>query len=170
MTRKLTKILTGVALVALALTAVVVAAPTLAEAWAWLAVGVSGLALAAVSGGVQFDQTQGNAAVDLDTKVYTAVKLTTTGVHWTGTGERAIGILQNKPKTGEGCAVRMLGTSKFVVDGAAGAIAAGDKLKSDNAGRGIKTTIDGDELVALALEASTALGDVIEVQIVDRQA
>lgn len=126
----------------------------------------------AVSGGVQFDQTQGNADADLSDKTYRFVKATATaggGIALCGAGEVAIGVLQNKPKLGEGCAVRFPGhTTKLVVD-AGTDIAKGDKLKSDTNGKGVKTTADGDEVCAIALEAATEDNYIIEALIVQRQ-
>ena len=86
------------------------------------------------------DYTLGNANADLSSKQYTMVKKLTTGlVDTCGAGERPTGIQQNKPKIGEGVAVRNLGTSKLVVDGTTD-IAIGDPLKSDATGRGVKAT------------------------------
>ena len=125
------------------------------------------------STGTMGDYTLGEASVDIDTKYYTFIRkdVTTGKVVTCGDGERMAGIQQNKPKAGEGVSVRTQGTSKLVVDGTqGGGIGIGAKLKSDGSGRGIVTTSDGDEIGAIAQEASTAADDVIEVALVNRQA
>lgn len=106
------------------------------------------------------------AGADLSAKQYLAVKLTaanTVGV--AAAGEKAIGVLQNKPTSGLAAAVREIGRTKLVVDGNAAAIAAGDFLKSDALGKGVKTTTDKDFVFARAEEASTVAGDIIEVTV-----
>ncbi len=125
--------------------------------------------MAQSSGGA--DMTLGPANADLSAKQYTFCELNTSGLVITSTaGSRALGVQQNKPKAGEGVAVRLEGaTSKLQVDGNVAAIAIGDALKSDANGQGIKTTTDGDEVGAFALQASTAAGDVIEALVVNRQ-
>lgn len=127
----------------------------------------------AVSTGSERDFTLGEANADLSADTYRAVVLNSAGkVVRAGAGAVVLGVLQNKPKAGEGCTVRPAGaTSKLVVDGDASVsnIAIGDKLKSDAQGRGIKASADGDEVFALALQASTATGDVIEALLVQRQ-
>lgn len=128
--------------------------------------------MASSTGASASDWTPGTADADLSAMTYRAVKRTSTGIALCVAGDRAIGVLQNKPKITEGCTVRSGGTSKVVVDGDVGVgnIAVGDKLKADASGRGIKTTTDGDEVFALALDASTATGDIIEALMVNRQA
>jgi hypothetical protein len=79
-----------------------------------------------------------------------------------GLGDRGF-ILQNKPIQFTGAVVRIHGFSQLFVDGAAGAIAPGDMLKSNAAGLGIKTVAAGDYYSAIAMESSTAAGDLIEV-------
>ena len=74
-----------------------------------------------------------------------------------------LGILQNKPLAAQGALVKLMGGSKLEVDGAAGAIAAGDKLTSDANGKGVVTTTNTHSVGAIALEASTADGDIISV-------
>lgn len=107
-----------------------------------------------------------SAGADLSAKQYLAVKLTAANVVGVaGAGEKAIGVLQNKPTSGQAATVRELGRTKHVVDGNAAAIAAGDWLKANAAGKGVKTTTDKDFVYARAEEASTADGDVIEVTV-----
>jgi hypothetical protein len=128
--------------------------------------------MASSTGAAASDWTPGTADQDLSAHTFRAVKKTATGVDFCLAGERAIGVLQNKPKITEGCTVRGGGTSKVVVDGSVtpGNIASGDKLKSDAVGRGVRTVTDGDEVFGIALEPSTATGDIIEALMVNRQA
>ena len=80
------------------------------------------------------------------------------------------GILQDKPDAeGQGCLLAVGGYSKLVVDGNAAAIAVGDKLASDAAGKGVKTVTDTDDYGAIAQEASTAAGDIITVLVTPGQ-
>lgn len=80
-------------------------------------------------------------------------------------GQRIIGILQNDPPANEGATVRLLGISKCVVDGAAGAITPGDWLASDASARGVKTTSANAEVFGFALQGSTAQNDIISIVI-----
>ena len=77
-------------------------------------------------------------------------------------GDLVVGILQNKPKAAEAAQIRHLGRSKAVVDGTA-AIAVGDNLGTDAAGKLVKKTANNDWVIARALQASTAAGDIIDV-------
>jgi len=126
------------------------------------------------STGVMGDFTLGSANADLSTKTFYGVYVHTDGtVKVADASNRPIGVLQNKPKITEACAVRVEGTSKLVVDGATGgataAIAIGAKLKANASGQGINSSTDGDEVFAIALQASTAVGDIIEAMLVNRQ-
>jgi hypothetical protein len=83
-----------------------------------------------------------------------------------GAGDPILGILQDTPSANMAGSVALEGESYLVVDGNAGAIAAMDRLKSDASGQGVKTTSNGDEVGAVALEAATTAGAVIKVHIV----
>lgn len=107
------------------------------------------------------------AAGDLSTKQYTAVKLSAAETVTTcGAGEAGVGILTNKPAAaGRPASVWVgVGYAKLKVDGSGTAISAGDYLKSDANGLGVKTTTDNEVIIARALEASSASGDIIEVE------
>lgn len=85
------------------------------------------------------------------------------GVLLAGAGE-GFGILANKPNLGEAARVVHVGIAKAYVDGTAGGgIGLGGALKADASGHLIITTTDNDKIVALALAASTAAGDIINV-------
>ena len=102
------------------------------------------------------------ADLSADAKRYTFVAMSADQtVNTAGAGAAAIGVQQNQPASGKSCVVMITGTSKVLVDGGT-AIAAGDKLKTDASGRGIKNTA-GTNCVGIALEAAAAANLVIEV-------
>jgi hypothetical protein len=110
------------------------------------------------------------AAGDLSALQFTYVKfsadytVTGAGAGLGTEGDIPIGILQNAPAVaGLGAMVRLLGTSKLKVDGNASAISAGSLLKSGADGAGHVTTTNKHKVAAMALEGSTADGDIIEV-------
>lgn len=79
-----------------------------------------------------------------------------------------IGILQNRvtggvAPAGQGAEVRHHGISRNVVDGNATNIAIGDLITSDAAGKGVVADTIGDLAYGIALEVSTADGDIISV-------
>lgn len=113
-----------------------------------------------------FGDIAAEANADLSAKTYYIVKWTAAnqcGLAAAATDKFA-GVLQNKPKSGEAAAIRSMGTTKLVVD-ATTDIAVGDRITSDSAGKGIKTTTDTDNTIGTAMEAATADGDIIEVQL-----
>jgi hypothetical protein len=71
-------------------------------------------------------------------------------------------IMQNRPKQYKGAVIRLRGTSSLKVDGSGTAISVGDFLKPGTGGKGVKCSA-GDAYSAVAMEASTADGDEIEV-------
>jgi len=99
---------------------------------------------------------------DLSAKQYYGVK-GGTAAHQVviATAGACRGIVQNDPSTGEAADVALLGPCKAIVDGNAGAIAFGDPLTTDAAGKLVKDTTDNKQICAIALEASTADGDII---------
>lgn len=80
-------------------------------------------------------------------------------------GDFPIGIIQNNPKAGEAVELGTAAGSvyKLTVDGNAGAIAIGDTLGTDAAGKGVKKSADAAWYCCIALQASTAAGDIIPV-------
>lgn len=52
------------------------------------------------------------AATDLSTYQYRLVKMTSSGINLCGDGEAGIGVLQNKPTSGQACWVKTRGVSK----------------------------------------------------------
>lgn len=105
-------------------------------------------------------------------KQYTFVKMSADfKVTTAGAGERPIGVQQDLGKADAHVYVRLIpgGTSKLRVDGNAAAIVAGDILKVAANGKGVKAASANDDYYAIALEGSTADGDVIEAVLVTGQ-
>ena len=76
-------------------------------------------------------------------------------------GSHAIGIVQNKPASGEAASVAIGGTSKLVM---VANCDAGEKIMSDGNGKGTPADADQKSVIGIALEANTAGdGGVIEV-------
>lgn len=107
------------------------------------------------------------AGADLSAKQYCAMQLTTvSGVEVVTTADatvRVIGILQNDPTSGAEASIGLVGISRMLVDGSGAAIAAQDAIAPNASGIGVKTITDNDEIVAYALQPSTAANDVIAV-------
>jgi hypothetical protein len=105
------------------------------------------------------------AEQDLSAKQFLAMELSAEGQVDTAdaAADTVIGILQNKPKSGEAAEVRLIGISKAVTDGNAAAIGVGDFLGTNNAGKLVKKSTDKDWVIARALQASTADGTIISV-------
>lgn len=96
---------------------------------------------------------------------YVAVKLSSTAgyVEVAGDGEEAIGILQNVAAAiGDAVAVRVDGTSKAYMNGAC---SIGDLLNSAASTGALDTKGSTEHSIAKALEAATAQGDIILVQV-----
>jgi hypothetical protein len=111
-------------------------------------------------------------ARDLSAKQYYAMKLDSSGdVDYadSSNGDIALGPLNNEPgaATGAEGSIAVLGTALMIVDGTAGGgISIGSKLGSNSAYEGVAVTADDGYYFAIALEASSADGDIIEVLLV----
>ncbi|MFA5387200.1 MAG: hypothetical protein WC322_02280 [Candidatus Paceibacterota bacterium] len=107
------------------------------------------------------------AARDLSDYQYHAMKIDTSNqIDYVDTSSAGagIGILQNKPEAeGQEAEVRVLGTSLMYVDGNSINIGVEDMLGSNSNYHGVKVDADKDQYFAIALEASSADGDLIEV-------
>ena len=75
----------------------------------------------------------------------------------------SIGVLQNNPADGEVAQVCIHGISKLLVGPTD--VAINDRLGSDSTSRGADHTTDNQPVIALALEASSAAGDLIRVYV-----
>lgn len=116
------------------------------------------------------------AGADLSGSQYCAVKVNASGqIVLAGDGETAIGILQNKPKSGQVAAVMVSGVSKMA---AGGAVAAGSLVAADATGRAkvaskaVTNTSDagvandpliGSSVLGVALTAASGAGAVFSV-------
>lgn len=103
------------------------------------------------------------AGEDLSSKQFYIVQLDASGDVEVGEGatDLLVGVLQNKPESGQAATYRFGGTTKVV---ASAAIAIGAWVTSTAAGKAVTTTTDGDVVVGRALEAAAADGDIIEIQ------
>jgi hypothetical protein len=104
------------------------------------------------------------AGADLSAKQYTVVKHGTnkeTIVNSSAATDKHIGVLQNKPKSGQEASVRPFnaqGTGKVKLGGN---VTKGAYLTADSAGEAVATTAQGDIVFGIAHEAGSD-GDIIE--------
>jgi hypothetical protein len=101
------------------------------------------------------------AGADLSALQFTAVRFGTgkTVVGATTTTAPLIGILQNKPTTGQAAKVGVKGVAKAI---AGGSITAGDKLTATTGGKLITTTTDNHNVIGVAQE-DAVLNDLFQV-------
>jgi hypothetical protein len=102
-------------------------------------------------------------------KQYCFVKVTGVGTAGLATagGVSVIGVLQNKPQgVGHAATVGYAGVTNVLTG--TGAIAAGDGVKIDGTGRGIKATVTTDDAIVagIALGTSTGADQLIPVLLV----
>lgn len=102
-----------------------------------------------------------DAGADLSTKQFYIVKLDSNANLVLGAAgtDKLVGVLQNKPQSGEGGLFRFSGTTKVV---AGGTITAGAWITSDGSGKAIATTTDKNVAIGQALEGASS-GDIFEV-------
>ena len=94
------------------------------------------------------------AAADLTTKRYFLVKRTsTTEVNLCGAGEVALGVLINKPDTGEPADVQCIAYGRVE---AGGTFAIGDPLKSDANGKAVVAATVHDHTIGYADQAGSS--------------
>ena len=108
-----------------------------------------------------FERT-GTAGESLASAKYHIVQLDASGNVEIAEGatDLIVGVLQNKPASGEAAIYRFLGTSKVV---AGGVVTLGDWVTAKSDGRALTTTTDLDVIIGRALETSATDGDIIEV-------
>jgi len=80
-----------------------------------------------------------------------------------GATDLVIGILQDKPYTGQAGRVQIMGIARWKSDGSGTAIAIGDRVGTNNAGKCVKKATDADLVAGIALAASSADGTIIPV-------
>jgi hypothetical protein len=108
----------------------------------------------------------GIAGADLSGNQYYAVKLDTTAadgrVVLAGEGDKAIGILQDKPAAaGRACSYAFGGTSKAV---AGASITAGDRVVQNSTGR-LVSVGSGDDWSLGVAQQSAAIGEIFPMHI-----
>jgi len=123
------------------------------------------MARSSVVGIVKTLRTADGADLSVAAKQYTFVKIAANQrVNTCSTGQRAIGVMmQLGVGSPQSVAVRIGGTALLKVDGTT-PITAGDPLKSDSSGRGVKSS-STDISNAIAFEGADAADVVIEVLI-----
>jgi hypothetical protein len=100
------------------------------------------------------------AAADLRTHQYKFVDVDATGRAALGAnGGRVVGVVQNKPNTGESAELCHSGISKVI---AGAAVTAGDELQSDATGRAVLATTT-NQRIGVALQSAGAAGALIAV-------
>ena len=112
-----------------------------------------------------FDHTF-KAAADQSAKQYYLVELSAadTVAVCNAAADRVIGVLMNKPAAaGQAADVRVLGIAPVVSDGSGTAIAAGDYVGANSAGKAVKKATADYSVCGIALAASSADGTVIPV-------
>lgn len=109
-----------------------------------------------------FERT-GVASEDLSSSQYYIVQMDSTGgieIAESAT-DFIVGVLQNKPASGEAATYRFLGTSKVK---AGGTVAIGAWVTAASDGEAVSTTTDGNITIGRALEAAVDQ-DVFEIQL-----
>jgi len=106
------------------------------------------------------------AGADLSSSQYKAVKAASTAgevvvADSPATETQLLGLLQNDPADGEAADVAVLGVAKGICESTA--IAYGEAVTTNSTGELQKTTSDNDHIIGIALEASSAVGDIIRV-------
>lgn len=105
------------------------------------------------------------AAADLSAKQYCFVKVTgALQVNAASVlGEHVLGVLQNKPTSGQSAEVMVDGITKVV---AGAAIAAGARVMTDTNGNAITLgAVSGQKALGWALEAAAGAGEIVAVQL-----
>lgn len=80
----------------------------------------------------------------------------------TGGVNRAVGVLQNDPASGQAAQVRFIGRSKITTGGA---ITAGDLIASSTGGAAVTASTTGQFVVGKALNAGSSAGTIIDMYV-----
>lgn len=107
------------------------------------------------------------ASADLSTHQWKGVAISGVGtVALQGATGICVGVLQNKPKSGEAATVMQSGLTPVVADGSGTAIAAGDAVGPNSSGVFIKKVVGTDpNVMGVAEEAATTAGAIISVSL-----
>lgn len=103
------------------------------------------------------------ASATLAAKQYYCVKMASTAkqvIVGAAATDRVIGIVQNDPAAGEEALVAIAGACKAAAETS---VSVGDYVASSSTGRVKTTTTGNDDVIGLALEASSAAGDIITI-------
>ena len=106
------------------------------------------------------------AGADLSEKQYHLVKMSDSQTVNVPTADAStdvvIGVLQNKPESGEAAVVRVLGTSKVIVDASLTTVGS---LVGVGTPAGYATIADAnkDIVIGVLLETASAAGDIVEI-------
>lgn len=103
------------------------------------------------------------AAADLRNNQYQVMRISGVqlcNVASDATKTSAIGVLQNKPNTGQFADIGIIGKAKVM---AGAAITAGDNISYNGSGRAITVVSGNNMVIGKALETSTADGQLISV-------
>ena len=84
--------------------------------------------------------------------------------------DRPVGVLINKPQSGEAAQVQKTGIATVVSDGSGTAISAGDYVGPNTAGKAVQKATADFSVLGRAKEASSADGTIIEVDLDDKGA
>jgi hypothetical protein len=99
------------------------------------------------------------AAADLSSSQHRLLQVDTNGKAALATAtSMVVGILQNKPASGQAASLAYSGVSKVL---AGAAFAAGARITSDANGAAIAATTAGDSVIGVALQAAAASGDKV---------
>lgn len=104
------------------------------------------------------------AGADLSSKQYYLVKLASTAgeVVAAGAGTDAIiGVIYNDPADGEAALIADGGVLKVAGEAS---VSVGDWVTASSTGRAKTTTTDGDVAIGMAIDATSAAGDIIRVK------
>jgi len=79
----------------------------------------------------------------------------------TAASDAILGVLQNKPTSGQMASVAVGGITKVI---AGGSVSAGNLVTADSNGKAIATTSGGDHVLGMALQAAST-GDIFAIEI-----
>jgi len=103
-----------------------------------------------------------DAAADLSAKQYYIVIQSSGQVNLSTSAGAGGNVLKNKPESGEAAELAVLGTSKVI---AGAAISEGAYVTNNTSGKAVATTTSTHKVIGKALEAATADGDIIEIEL-----
>lgn len=105
------------------------------------------------------------AGADQSAKQFYIVKYSAanTVIICSAAADRAIGVLRNKPKSGEAATVRITGIAEVLSDGSGTAIAVNDYVGPNSSAKAVKKATADYSVLGIALDASSTDGAIIRV-------